>query len=435
MFSIVGADGKEYGPVTAAQIKQWIAENRLTPDMQARPVGATEWQRIGDLPEFATPPPPSQAAGAPPISGDPAAAPGAAAHASPLASEAGKPEPIVFTGEWTEYFKIWIVNVLLTIVTLGFYAAWAKVRKRRYFYANTRLFGHTFEYLADPVKILYGNLIVVAAFLLNAVLGAISPLLQLPLLVVFAIGVPWFIVRAFAFNARNTAWRGLRFNFTGRYGESAGVFLGWPLLIPLTLGFILPFVAKKQKDFIVNRHAYGTSPFSFAGQTADFYKIYGIAVLFFLPLIALYFAFIFMMVAAAARAGGQSPQPNLQAIGSMGMFFVIAIPFAIAGVFYFRSRMFNYVWNNTTLAGNQFIASMRARDLFGIHLVNSIVTALTIGLMHPWAAVRMYKYQTDSIQVVPAGNVDAFVAAAQPPVSALGEAANDFFDFDLGFGV
>ena len=432
MFSIIGADGKEYGPVTAAQIKQWMAENRLTPDMQAKPVGETDWRRLGDLPEFAAPLPPTTGAGAPP----PPIEPGApAAAASPLASESGKPEAIVFTGEWTEYFKIWIVNVLLTIVTLGIYAAWAKVRKRRYFYANTQLFGHTFEYLADPVKILYGNLIVAAVFLLNALLGGISPLLQLPFLIVFAIGIPWFIVRAFAFNARNTAWRGLRFNFSGRYGEAALVFLVWPLLIPLTLGFIFPFVAKKQKEFIVNRHAYGTSPFSFAGQTADFYKIYGIAALFFLPLVAIYFAFIAMMVAAAARAGGQPPQPNLQAIGSLGVFFLVAIPFAIVGVFYFRSRMFNYVWNNTTLAGNQFIASMRARDLFGIHFVNSIVTALTIGLMHPWAAVRMYKYQTDSIQVVPAGNVDAFVAAAEPPVSAIGEAANDFFDFDLGFGV
>ena len=436
MFSIIGADGKEYGPVTAAQIKQWIAENRLTLDMQAKPFDATEWQRIRDLPEFAAPLPPPLAAdaGAPPLP-PPDAGSGAPAAASPLASETGKAEPIVFTGEWSEYFKIWIVNVLLTIVTLGIYAAWAKVRKRRYFYSNTRLFGHAFEYLADPVKILYGNLIVGAAFLLNALLGAVSPLLQLPFFIVFAIGIPWFVVRAFAFNARNTAWRGLRFNFAGRYGESAVVFLLLPLLIPITFGLMLPFVAQKQKEFIVNRHAYGTSPFSFGGQMVDFYKIYGIAALFFLPLIGIYFAFIAIMVVAAARQGGQPPQPNVQAIGSLGIFFFAAIPFAIAGMFYFRSRMFNLIWNNTTLAGNRFIASMRARDLFLIHLVNSIVTALTIGLMHPWAAVRMYKYQTDSVQVVPAGNIDAFVAAAQPPVSAIGEAANDFFDFDLGFGV
>ena len=423
MFTIIGADGKEYGPVTAEQIKQWMAENRLTPEMQGRRVGEQGWQRLGDFPEFASPPV---------VAGN---APAATSVPVPAATaEPGTPEPIVFTGEWKEYFKIWIVNVLLTIVTLGFYAAWAKVRKRRYFYSNTRLFGHTFEYLADPVKILYGNLIIVGAFLLNSLLGTISPLLQLPLLILFVIALPWFVVRAFAFNARNTAWRGLRFNFTGTYGESAVAFLLLPMLVPLTLGLLFPFVAKKQKEFLVNRHAYGTSAFSFAGETSGFYRIYGITALFFLPLLAAYIAFVTIMVRTAIKNGGQPP-PNVEAMGSAGLFFFLALPFAIAGTFYFRSRMFNYVWNNTSLAGNQFIASMRARDLFGLHFVNSIVTVLTIGLMHPWAAVRMAKYQLDSLQVIPSGNIDHFVAAAQPPVSALGEAASDFFDFDLGFGV
>ena len=47
-----------------------------------------------------------------------------------------------------------------------------------------------------------------------------------------------------------------------------------------------------------------------------------------------------------------------------------------------------------------------------------IVTLLTAGLMHPWAAVRMYTYQINSLEVLPAGNVDDFVASAQPPVNA-----------------
>jgi uncharacterized membrane protein YjgN (DUF898 family) len=431
MFTIIGADGKEYGPVSAAQVRQWIAENRLTSDMQIRRVGETAWQRVGEVPEFADAT--NAATGFPPAVDQMGAAfPGPAA-ASPLAAAGGKPEPLIFTGEWTEYFKIWIVNVLLTIVTLGIYAAWAKVRKRRYFYANTSLFGHTFEYLADPVKILYGNLIIVAALLLNALLGVFAPLFQIPLLALFVIAVPWFIVRALSFNARNTAWRGLRFNFKGTYGKAAVVFLLWPLLIAPTLGLIFPFIARKQKEFIVNHHSYGTSPFSFAGQTSDFYKIYGVTALFFLPLVVLYFWFIFTMVAAAAGGGAQPPNPA--AMGSVGLLFFLAMPVAIAGAFFFQSRMFNYIWSNTSLAGNGFIGSMRARNLFLIQFVNSLVTLLTIGLLHPWAAVRMYKYHVDSLQVIPAGNIDAFLASAQPPVSAVGVAADDFFDFDLGFGV
>src|SRR6266404_7232639 len=72
--------------------------------------------------------------------------------------------PVEFTAHAGEYFRIWIVNLALTIVTLGIYSAWAKVRKRRYFYGHTRIDGESFEYRANPVAILKGRLIAVALF-------------------------------------------------------------------------------------------------------------------------------------------------------------------------------------------------------------------------------------------------------------------------------
>src|SRR5690348_9519846 len=66
----------------------------------------------------------------------------AAAPTRPLSIAATAPEPvrrlsIRFSGGGGEYFRIWIVNLLLTIVTLSLYYPWAKVRKLRYFYGNT----------------------------------------------------------------------------------------------------------------------------------------------------------------------------------------------------------------------------------------------------------------------------------------------------------
>lgn len=55
-------------------------------------------------------------------------------RAAPAGTGAGVFKPIEFTGTAGEYFGIWIVNILLTIVTVGFYSAWAKVRRKRYFY-------------------------------------------------------------------------------------------------------------------------------------------------------------------------------------------------------------------------------------------------------------------------------------------------------------
>jgi hypothetical protein len=67
MYTMLGADGKEYGPATADQVRQWIAEGRANARTQVLPAGQTEWKRLADLPEFAealasqvskTPPPP-----------------------------------------------------------------------------------------------------------------------------------------------------------------------------------------------------------------------------------------------------------------------------------------------------------------------------------------------------------------------------------------
>ena len=75
-------------------------------------------------------------------------------------SNEGLPFPVwaefQFDGNVTEYFKIWIVNVLLTIATLGIYSAWAKVRTESYFYGNTKVNGSSFRYTAEPLKILKG---------------------------------------------------------------------------------------------------------------------------------------------------------------------------------------------------------------------------------------------------------------------------------------
>src|SRR5690349_16157554 len=87
--------------------------------------------------------------------------------------------PFEFRATGAEYFRIWIVNLLLTIVTLGIYSAWAKVRRMRYFYGNTILDGHGFEYHAKPLQILKGRLIIVAAYVVFFFLTESMPLIGL----------------------------------------------------------------------------------------------------------------------------------------------------------------------------------------------------------------------------------------------------------------
>jgi hypothetical protein len=50
---MIGADGREYGPMAADQLRQWIAEGRANAQTQVLPEGAPAWKQLGELPEFA----------------------------------------------------------------------------------------------------------------------------------------------------------------------------------------------------------------------------------------------------------------------------------------------------------------------------------------------------------------------------------------------
>jgi uncharacterized protein DUF4190/uncharacterized protein DUF4339 len=52
MYRIIGADGKDYGPFSADQLRQWITENRANASTPTLAQGATEWKPLGSLPEF-----------------------------------------------------------------------------------------------------------------------------------------------------------------------------------------------------------------------------------------------------------------------------------------------------------------------------------------------------------------------------------------------
>src|ERR1700759_3419915 len=80
-----------------------------------------------------------------------------------------------FEGSAGEYFKIWIVNLVLTIITLGIFSAWAKVRSKRYFLGNTYLGEHSFDYHGSPKRILLGRLIALALLFGYSLTASIAP--------------------------------------------------------------------------------------------------------------------------------------------------------------------------------------------------------------------------------------------------------------------
>src|SRR5215213_4098892 len=97
-----------------------------------------------------------------------------AAEPSAAAPHCSPPQPrsrsikAEFTGSAAEYFRIWIVNLFFTLVTLGVYSAWAKVRKKKYFYGSTRLDGDTSDYFGSPGAILKGRIVALVLFVAYA---------------------------------------------------------------------------------------------------------------------------------------------------------------------------------------------------------------------------------------------------------------------------
>ena len=63
MFKIIGGDGRQYGPVSTEQLRQWIAQGRANAQTLAQAEGSTDWKRLGEFAEFS----PSSAPVLPPI--------------------------------------------------------------------------------------------------------------------------------------------------------------------------------------------------------------------------------------------------------------------------------------------------------------------------------------------------------------------------------
>lgn len=105
-----------------------------------------------------------------------------------------------------------------------------------------------------------------------------------------------------------------------------------------------------------------------------------------------------------------------------GLAGVIAyLVFIFAFVAYFKSRIGNLVWNNTTIDDLSFNSSLRARDYLWIYVTNIIAIALTFGLATPWAQVRLARYRASKLQIVGDVDFDKFVGDKKEEVKATGE--------------
>ncbi len=338
----------------------------------------------------------------------------AGSTAAPSSTASTQTTPVSFLGTGGEYFGVWIVNIALTIVTLGIYSAWAKVRNNRYFYGHTEIGGSSFEYLATGGQILKGRLIALAAYLVFYLLAMFVPPVGLLLGLLLMVASPWLINSGLRFNARYSAYRGVRFRFEGSYWGAVKAFILYPLLGVITLGIMLPHAAHYSARYIVTNHSYGNKNFKFDATAKQYQSV-------------MYGLIIGMVAAIALAAYGLSQ--GMVALGAIAYLSIYALALA------FKPLLFNVYWAGVNLEGNRFRANMGVGRFIWVLLSNSFVVALTIGLAYPWAKVRMARLNANSLEFKDAGNLGTIAASEAKERSAFGEELGEIYDVDVGFGV
>ena len=336
-------------------------------------------------------------------------------------------EAITFSATGSEYFRIWIVNLLLSIVTLGIYSAWAKVRRNRYFYSSTHLAGSSFEYHGNAVAILKGRITALVLIAGYNIAFQISPLIGFVMLILMMAVLPWLVWKSLQFKLYNTSYRGIRFGFGGTAREAYKYFLLLPILNTFTAGLLTPFLHQRVKRFQHTQSRFGTSHFSFDATVGSFYKTY---LLFFALLLGgfiVLIAFVFgsVFAAFASNAGAAAKAGSIfGAIAALYAWAFIVLPL-------FLTMIQNLIWNHTRLQQHQFQSQLTwGRSTF-IMLTNLVGIVITLGLFTPFAHVRWLKYRLEATSLLTQGSLDDFVAATGEQVSATGEGMVDLLDFDL----
>lgn len=342
----------------------------------------------------------------------------------------------VFTGSGGEYFRIWIVNVFLTVITGGIYLAWAKVRTRRYFYASTRIDGHPFDYLADPLGLFKGYVIITLGLGLYLLADYRLPPVSALIGVLFWMLIPLLIYKSLCFKARNSQWRGLRFRFRGTLKGSYVNYLVLPLLLPFTLGLLAPFWACRRQEYIFGNLCFGSTKGVFRGRTAEIWPIYlkawglfGVAIAGMMIFTALGITPVLAAGGDLASETGQLPAPLMPLIFTIYALLILAV---LGVKHYLFVRLINYSWARATLGNVRFQSTLSVRRFLWIRLSNLLLIILSCGLLTPWARVRQTAYQLSCLTLVTRETLSAFTAGADQDVRAYGEAAADFFDFEFG---
>ncbi|HAS6362506.1 TPA: DUF898 domain-containing protein [Vibrio vulnificus] len=380
---------------------------------------------------------------------------------------------IQFKGQGGEFFGIWIVNILLSVITLGIYSAWAKVRTKRYFYGNTFIAGDNFEYHAQPMQLLKGRLVALALVLIWVVANSFFPLASLVLFALFYVALPWLLWSNARFDSAMTSYRNVHFAFNGSLKEAYMSILGRGLaslliiaiyiaivvasanasaMVATLLGFgtlvlmfvLYAWVVAGIHQYFASGYQYGDWKFVAKIETGFFLKTYCKAML-----IGFLTAVAFMIVMGTFVLGSDIMNifaGEVDLLKGKGDFayvvltYLVTITMSLGITAYTTTRIRNYVFSRLTATAEtqsetefRFASTFGAWDYMSLIVTNFLLQVITLGLARPWVMVRTSRYVASHTGVI--GDMDTLKATDQD--SAVKNAISDEVAqaFDLGLSI
>ena len=380
-----------------------------------------------------------------------------------------------FNGTGLEYFKIWIVNVILIILTLGLYYPWARVRSKRYLYANSSVEGRTFEYHATGKQLFFAYLIAMFLLITYIVLEKAVPAGSFIVLLGFFLILPWVIVKSMTFGLKMTTFSNVRFDFFGTLKDSYINFLALPLLMYVglfvmgtfmiyfsnalislifSLGIIaygvyaLSFLKKRNTEFFINNTLYGNAKFSTELDLRELVnirlRVFGVAILIFIVSIIMYATAVYGILGdslvSSLQVINQDPEhinENIKSILPLiaGIYLLILFDSIFINAYSFVKHR-EYIFANSQLDSDvKFLSRLSVGTYAWVVLSNFILVIITLGFAFPWAKVRVARVVLENTYIETPQGFDNYITQKQEESSSLGDQIGEVFDMDVGIGI
>jgi len=349
---------------------------------------------------------------------------------------------------WVEppggFLGLSILNGVLRILTLGVYHFWGKTEVRQRIWSAVRIDGEPLEYRGTGGELLRGFLIVFFLVLLPMILASFAASLLGPAthaIYSFAFWAAFLLLsgigihRARRYRLSRTRWRGIRGGLSGRSRSFAWTYLWTMLLVPLTLGWILPWRAVRlQKALFIETH-FGDTAFTFTGVAGPLYRRFWLVWVSAIVLLITALTAIGGILAHGARAPSTPrPAPAMLHLSAGQITAIIAIVLVALLIFamiraWYSARMLNYFAAHTRLQGVGFTLRATAPSLVWLTASNYLIRVLSLGFLSAVTEARSMRYIVDRVSC---DGAIAWDGIAQNPDALLkrGEGLAEAFNVD-----